>query len=913
MFSNMTIRRKLALLSATFVLPVAFLLYQLMSQSLAEMEISAREVQGNRYVMAMKGTVEALVKERHGIGPADQSAAQLRQAMDAVDMLDKQIGAGMQTSKLAGATFSDVRDYLSSNQRTRAESYADTLQGLRDLIQRAGDGSAMIFDREIGSYYTVELSVLRLPELMQRLSALTLVVDEISAAEQFTPAMKTRYLLSKGELTSSLNATALALESAMRGSEDGSLEISYSGPFARANLAVRKVLQTMDLMVLKAEQGMMYEGTEVAPVAGLHADAQEALGGLWAVAGTELDRMLAERLAKARQNLMMLLAASLGVVAAAMAMAWWIANSISRPLGELNGLMLGLSEGDVSITVPYGHRRDEVGAMAGALEVFRQTAVRAIRSQTALDSVSTGAMLVDNDGVVLELNSALSRHFTAHADDLAEGIDGFTPDSVKGRHIGELLAIDGLETILTHLKDGWHERLPIGGRIFDLTANPVINQMGGRGDRLGTVIEWADVTEQLATEDEVAELVDAAAAGDFTRRLSTGGKTGFMERLSEALNRVVELVDQSLEDLLAVTSALAEGDLTQRIDRDYEGAFQRLKEDANLMGDRLTRIVTNIHEAAYTTKTAAGEISQGSEDLAARTEQQAANLEETAAAMEQLTATVRQNSDNAQAASKLAATARASAEAGGEVIGPATDAMERIEESSEKIAEIIGVIEEIAFQTNLLALNASVEAARAGDAGKGFAVVASEVRSLAQRSSQASKEIRELIIRSGNQVKHGVRLVRDVGEQLDEIIGSVKQVADIVAEIAAASREQTTGLDEMNAAVFQLEEMTQKNAALAEETTAATQSLAMQAEELVRLVSFFHTGEDGVPDQLDRAPEPIRLEERPRRAAPPPPPEIETQYHRRARLTPSAERKAPPRLPPRRPPAEELEDDWAEF
>ncbi len=228
-------------------------------------------------------------------------------------------------------------------------------------------------------------------------------------------------------------------------------------------------------------------------------------------------------------------------------------------------------------------------------------------------------------------------------------------------------------------------------------------------------------------------------------------------------------------------------------------------------------------------------------NLSERTEQQASSLEETAAAMEQLAATVRQNAGNARQASQLADSAKAAADGGGGVATQAVAAMGRIEQSSQKISDIIGVIDEIAFQTNLLALNAAVEAARAGESGKGFAVVAAEVRTLAQRSSAASKEIKALIHASSGEVRTGVGLVNEAGRTLEQIVLSVKRVADIVADIAAASGEQAQGLEQVNAAVAHMDQVTQKNAALVEESTASARDLQAQAAELHGLVAFFST------------------------------------------------------------------------
>ncbi|CAO3351093.1 methyl-accepting chemotaxis protein [Azospirillum palustre] len=349
----------------------------------------------------------------------------------------------------------------------------------------------------------------------------------------------------------------------------------------------------------------------------------------------------------------------------------------------------------------------------------------------------------------------------------------------------------------------------------------------------------AQRAREQAIGEEIATLIDAVSKGDLERRIDLGGKDGFYRTMSEGINRLTDTVEAVIADLGEVLSALAQGDLNRRVTRDYQGAFERVKTDVNTTSTRLTEIVGQITQAAETIAAAAAEVSLGSSDLADRTEQQASSLEETAASMEELGATVRSNAENAQRANVMAAQARGSAESGGGVAGSAIEAMRRIEESSRKITDIIGVIDEIAFQTNLLALNAAVEAARAGDAGRGFAVVAQEVRQLAQRSAQASKEIKGLILDSDAQVKDGVDLVSKAGDALQGIVSGVQQVATLIAEMASASAEQATALDEINSTVANMDEMTQKNAALVEETTAAAQAMSGQATDLKSLVGFF--------------------------------------------------------------------------
>ena len=344
--------------------------------------------------------------------------------------------------------------------------------------------------------------------------------------------------------------------------------------------------------------------------------------------------------------------------------------------------------------------------------------------------------------------------------------------------------------------------------------------------------------EQVIGE-EIATLIDAVAKGELTSRLDLAGKDGFYRAMSEGINRLTDTVQTAIADIARVVGALAQGDLNQRITAHYEGAFDGLKQDVNATSEKLAEIVGNITRSTEAISQASNEVSAGSSDLAERTEQQASSLEETAASMEELGATVRSAAENAQRANRTATDARQSAEQGGEVAVKAVEAMKRIEQASRKITEIIGVIDEIAFQTNLLALNAAVEAARAGDAGKGFAVVAQEVRVLAQRSAQASKEIKTLILDSDQQVQSGVDLVKKAGDSLSGIVSGVQQVAALISEIAAASKEQASALDEINSAVASMDEMTQKNAALVEETTAAAQSMNGQAGDLTELVAFF--------------------------------------------------------------------------
>ncbi len=311
------------------------------------------------------------------------------------------------------------------------------------------------------------------------------------------------------------------------------------------------------------------------------------------------------------------------------------------------------------------------------------------------------------------------------------------------------------------------------------------------------------------------------------------------------------LVVKPMKELEAMAAMAKDGDLSVRTNTMSRDEIGRTSESFNAMFDRVSEVVQSVKSAVSGITTGTREISQGNEDLSQRTSAQAGALEETSASMEEMTSTIKQNADNAKQANQLAVTAREVAEKGGAVTDKAVNAMDEINKSSKKIADIINVIDEIAFQTNLLALNAAVEAARAGEQGRGFAVVASEVRNLAQRSATAAKEIKALINESVQKVSDGSDLVNQSGKTLEEIVNSVKRVTDIIAEISAASQEQASGIDQVNKAVMQMDQGTQQNAALVEQATSASQSMKQQAEALLDQVAFFKTdGQDsGVSGQ----------------------------------------------------------------
>ena len=349
----------------------------------------------------------------------------------------------------------------------------------------------------------------------------------------------------------------------------------------------------------------------------------------------------------------------------------------------------------------------------------------------------------------------------------------------------------------------------------------------------------AHIEEMQHFQQQFAGVAEAANAGDFSQRVEARFKDGELNNLAEGINALTRTFDRAVTEVGTVLGALADTDLTRRMEGDYLGKLARLKADTNAVADKLTEVVGQLRATSGSLKTATGEILSGANDLSERTTRQAATIEQTSATMEQLAATVLANAQRAQEASQRAALVTSTAENGGAVMSEANHAMERITTSSGKISNIIGMIDDIAFQTNLLALNASVEAARAGEAGKGFAVVAVEVRRLAQSAAQASSEVKSLVEQSADEVRGGSRLVADAAGKLQAILEAARASNTIMDSIAHESREQASAIEEVNMAVRNMDEATQHNAALVEEMNAAIEQTEAQASALDRIVDIF--------------------------------------------------------------------------
>jgi PAS domain S-box-containing protein len=446
-----------------------------------------------------------------------------------------------------------------------------------------------------------------------------------------------------------------------------------------------------------------------------------------------------------------------------------------------------------------------------------------LRIRVALDNVTTNVMMADPELNVVYMNKAIQQMFANGERDIQKQLTNFSLRDLMGANIDSFHKNPSHQrNMLGSFTNTHRTTITIGGRHFSLIANPIIND---KGERLGSVVEWNDITNQTRVQEEIDGLVNAAIRGDFSKRIAEEGKDGFFLSLSTGMNSLMDISSRGLNDVVTSLEKLSNGDLSAVITNEYAGTFGMLKEYVNNTLSKLETILGEVKLKADSLSNAAEEVSSTASTLSQGASEQAASVEETSASLEEMGASIDQNAENAKQTDTIATKSAREAKQGGEAVKNTVSAMK-------EIADKISIIEDIAYQTNLLALNAAIEAARAGEHGKGFAVVASEVRKLAERSQKSANEI-------GSLAGGSVQIAETAGKLIEEIVPAINKTADLVQEIAAASQEQSSGVNEVNKAMGQLDQVSQQSASASEELAAIAEELKSQAQQLLSSISFF--------------------------------------------------------------------------
>ncbi|MDX1347156.1 MAG: methyl-accepting chemotaxis protein [Thiomicrorhabdus chilensis] len=525
----------------------------------------------------------------------------------------------------------------------------------------------------------------------------------------------------------------------------------------------------------------------------------------------------------------------------------WITTLNGRRLNTLSGHIASLAEGNFrndihsqgsSLMSRTLSRLKSMQIKLGAdIDDVHAALNNAKRIESALDSASSNIMVADRFRSIIFMNQSVRAMLKEIEADIQQDLPAFSADKLIRQSIDVFHQNpDHQHQLLDSLTQTHTARIQLGKEVVDLVIDPIFDE---ERNRIGTVAEWKRMTSQLAIEDEISHIVSQAAKGELSGRIHTEQLKGFEKQLSSSINQLLNSFADTTQHLNDILTQMSHGDLTRRLQGEFEGELLSMKEAVNGALSNINQTFGQVKQGAQEIGNMSKEVADASLDLSDRTQQQAASLERTTANMEELNTTLQRSAESTQKANQLSIESANQAESGIKVMQDTMQAMNGISELSKQIGEITSVIDGIAFQTNLLALNAAVEAARAGEHGRGFAVVAGEVRSLAQKSAESSKQISSLISSASTQIDNGTQLVNETNEAFKEMVLKIQEVETLISEISTSTSEQAEGVSQVNRDISSLDQMTQQNAALVEQLSATAGNMSEQARIQAEFVDRF--------------------------------------------------------------------------
>jgi methyl-accepting chemotaxis protein len=929
-FAGLPTRTKLAALLLSLLIPVAMLLFMDLHASWSKVSEARREDQGVDWARALMDVARNTGEHRDhalkvGAGHEEERAEMLEhgglveESSKTLDELLQKDSHGFDKAVGWDSLGAAVRKAIGTDPASpelfdaHSKAFDQSLAAIGALTDIAG----LTNDPDADSFALIDAAMLQMPAGLDALALARRHFDSIIAGDGSTKM--------HADLAEQLGIANGLLENAF-----GDLLDAYARAapeekaIPAAAAAVSATFHELYPQLVAVGAGATLTADVAADLSRRTEELTESLAALQDQATDRLEFILDRRVSNNVWSMVIHLVIVLAALAVAVVVAMMVMGHLTSKVKLATEVFSSMEQGRFDSHIEE-QPSDELGTLLRSLdrmqvglrekiESERRVATINSRIKQSLDATSSNVMVADENNNIIYTNKAVDVLMRNSQPEIRRQLPDFDALRLLGANIDVFHRnASHQRNMLAQLDKAQISQIRIGGLTFRIVLSPIADE---QGRRIGTVVEWVDRTQEVAIENEVQTLVAEALKGNLGNRLVEEGKTGFLKVLSGGLNELVANVETVVAEVQTLVKAVNDGNLTSRIETQgksglmvklgsgindltaniatvveqvqtlvsaansgdlnarialegQSGLLVKVGAGINELTEGMATIVSQVKVAASEVSRGADEISLGNANLSQRTEEQASSLEETASSMEQMTSTVKQNAENAGQANQLALAARDQAEKGGSVVQKAVKAMTDINVASGKIANIIGVIDEIAFQTNLLALNAAVEAARAGEQGRGFAVVASEVRSLAGRSATAAKEIKTLIQDSVHKVEEGSNLVTQSGDTLEQIVGAVKKVTDIVAEIAAASQEQSAGIDQVNKAVMQLDELTQQNAALVEQASAASQSMAEQARGLNESMSRYKVGDGQLADTiLQQKPRPATRPVQPARSAP---------------------------------------------